>query len=199
MEMNRILSLVGVAAVLLAGGCAQTQQHAGFRQVCIADANRAAVMEATQSSLGEMLFVIDKADARHGYIRTQPLRAAQFFELWRSDSAGTFNWAQANLHSIRRRAELNVSRQDNKLCIGCRVSVQRLSLPEQEITSTARAYMAFSRSTSRMQSLELRPAQAKQAAWIDLGEDPDLAERILERIEKKLPAQTRTIQDTENL
>jgi hypothetical protein len=197
--MNRILSCSAVFAALLLDGCAQTQRRETIKQVCLADANQTAVMEAAQSSLGEMLFVIDKADARHGYIRTQPLSGAQFFELWRSDSAGGFNWAEANLHSVRRTAELNVSRQDHKLCIGCKVRVQRLTLPEQEITSTARAYMMFSRSTSVMQSLELRPGQRKQAAWIDLGEDDKLAGRILERIEKKLPAQTKTRQDTENL
>ena len=146
-----------------------------------------------------MLFVIDKADTRHGYIRTQPLPGAQFFELWRSDNAGSFNWVEANLHSVRRTAELNVSRQDDKLCIGCQVRVQRLTLPEREITSTARAYMMFSRSTSRMQSLELHSGQRKQAAWVDLGEDAELAGRILEHIEKKLPAQAKTRQDVESL
>jgi hypothetical protein len=198
--MNRILSYCNAfVALFLVAGCAQTQRDEIITQVCVAGTNQTAVMEASQSTLGEMLFVIDKADARHGYIRTQPLSGAQFFELWRSDNVGGFNWAEANLHSVRRTAELNVSRQDHKLCIGCEVRVQRLTLPQQEITSTARAYMMFSRSTSRTQSLELRPDQRKQAAWIDLGKDARLAGRILERIEKKLPAQTNTRQDTENL
>jgi hypothetical protein len=168
-------------------------------QICVPDANQTAVMEAAQNTLGEMLFVIDKADARHGYIRTQPLSGAQSFEFWRSDNTGSFNWAEANLHSVRRTAELNLSQEDDKLYIGCEVRVQRLSLPEREVSSTARAYMMFSKSTSRMQSLELGPGQRKQAAWIDLGEDDKLAGRILERIEKKLAAQTKTRQDTENL
>ena len=198
--MNRISSYGGMfAALLLLAGCAQTQRRQTVAQICVADASEAAVMQAGQSTLGEMLFVIDKADARHGYIRTQPLSGAQFFELWRSDNAGGFNWAEANLHSVRRTAELNMSRQDDKLCIGCEVRVQRLSLPEQEVTSTARAYMMFSRSTSMMQSLELRPGQRKQAGWIDLGEDDKLAGRILERIEEKLAGQTKTRQDAENL
>jgi hypothetical protein len=156
-------------AALLLVGCAQTQRRETIKQVCLADANQAALMEAAQNTLGEMLFVIDKADAQHGYIRTQPLSGAQSFEFWRSDNAGSFNWAEANLHSVRRTAELNVSQEDDKLYIGCEVRVQRLSLPEQEITSTARAYMMFSKSTSRMQSLELGPGQRKQAGWIDLG------------------------------
>ncbi|MHC4335948.1 MAG: hypothetical protein ACYSUV_19695 [Planctomycetota bacterium] len=167
--MNRILSCGGMFAALLLVGCAQTQRRETIKQVCLADANQAALMEAAQNTLGEMLFVIDKADAQHGYIRTQPLSGAQSFEFWRSDNAGSFNWAEANLHSVRRTAELNVSQEDDKLYIGCEVRVQRLSLPEQEITSTARAYMMFSKSTSRMQSLELGPGQRKQAGWIDLG------------------------------
>jgi hypothetical protein len=198
--MNRTSSYCSsFVALFFLAGCAETQRRQTVTQICVPDANQTAVMEAAQNTLGEMLFVIDKADARHGYIRTQPLSGAQSFEFWRSDNTGSFNWAEANLHSVRRTAELNVSQEDDKLYIGCEVRVQRLSLPEQEITSTARAYMMFSKSTSRMQSLELGPGQRKQAGWIDLGQDDKLAGRILERIEKKLAAQTKTRQDTENL
>jgi len=188
-----------VVALFLLAGCAHTQRPQTVTQICAADANRAAAMEAAQNTLGEMLFVIEKADTERGYIRTQPLSGAQFFEFWRCDNVGTFNRTEANLHSIRRTAELNVSRQDDKLCIGCQVRVQRLSLPERHLSSTTRAYMMFSKSTSRMQRLELGPGQRKQAGWIDLGEDDKLAARILERIERKLAAQTKTMQDKVNL
>jgi len=187
------------AVLLLLAGCAQTQQRAGIMQVCIADANEIAAMQAGEVTLGEMLFVIDKADVEHGYISTQPLVGAQFFEFWRSDNVGARNWAQANLHSIRRTAELNVSQQKNKLCISCQVRMQRLSLPEREVSSTARAYMMFSKSTSRMQRVELGPEQRKRAGWIDLGQDDKLAGKILERVEKKLAAQSKTVQDKKSL
>lgn len=186
MEMNRFLSLVGLAAVVLLAGCAHTQQRAGVRQVCIADANRAAAMLAGESALGEMLFVIDKADVEHGYISTQPLAGAQFFEFWRSDNVGVRNWAQANLHSIRRTAQLNISGVEGKVCVICEVKVQRLSLPEHEVSSSVRAYQMFSKSSRRMQSLRLRPGQRKRAAWVDLEDDGELAGEILKRIEKKL-------------
>jgi hypothetical protein len=50
-----------------------------------------------------------------------------------------------------------------------------------------------------MQSLELRPGQREQAAWIDLGEDDELAAKIVRRIEKKLASQSETRQDTKSL
>jgi hypothetical protein len=185
--MNRISSYCSViVALFLLAGCAQTQQRAGVRQVCIADANRAAAMQAGESALGEMLFVIDKADVEHGYISTQPLAGAQFFEFWRSDNVGGRNRAQANLHSIRRTAQLKISGQQEKVCVSCEVKVQRLSLPTQEVSSSVRAYQMFSKSSARMQSLRLRPGQKKHAGWVDLQSDGELAAEILERIEKKM-------------
>jgi hypothetical protein len=198
--MNRISSYFGaIVGLFLLVGCGQLQQRAGIRHVCIADANETAAMQAGESALGEMLFVIDKADVEHGYISTQPLAGAQFFEFWRSDNVGARNWAQANLQSIRRTAQLNISVRQEKVCISCEVKVQRLSMPEHEVSSSVRAYQMFSRSSARMQSLRLRPGQKKHAGWVDLQSDGELAAEILKRIEKKLstsgPAASDQIRD----
>jgi hypothetical protein len=199
--MNKIEAscFVVCALLLLGAGCAETQRHVAVENICVPGINKAEAMLRVEQVLGEMLFRIDKADAEHGYILTQPLRGAQFFEFWRSDNVGASNQALANLHSIRRTAELNVSQQEDELCISCEVRTQRLSLPERRLSSTARAYMMFSKSTSRMQRLELGPEQRKRAGWIDLGQDDKLAGKILERVEKKLAAQSKTVQDTKSL
>jgi hypothetical protein len=86
--------------------------------------------------------------------------------------------------------ELNVSRQGEELCIACNVQVQRLSLPEREISSSARAYEMFSRSSPSLQRLTLDPQQKKSMAWIDLGNDAQLAQEILRRIETRLVRRT---------
>jgi len=171
-------------------GCAgqrgQTLTLGETEPVCFADLEKTAAMHAAEDVLAKMHFVIEKADPEAGLVRTKPLTGAQFFEFWRADSAGGFNAAEANLHSIRRTVEVEVRKQDNGLCIGCDVKTERLNLPEHEVSSSARAYAMFSRSSSSLQRMRLNPKQKEGVAWVDLGKDSRLATRILERIEKQI-------------
>ena len=64
--------------------------------------------------------------------------------------------------------------------------MQRLALPERQISSSTRAYEMFSRSTSSMQSLKLNPEQKADMAWVDLGNDKRLATEILKRIKERI-------------
>lgn len=186
--MNKVKSFcfAAGAALFFLAGCAETQRYESVEQICVPDVGKAQVMQAAEDVLGQMHFTIDKADVEQGFIRTRPLPGAQSFEFWRSDNIGAFNSAEANLHSIRRTAELDINRQEEKLCIACNVKVQRLSLPEHEVSSSARAYEMFSKSTAAMQRLELRPEQKKKMAWIDLDKDVRLATEILKRIEEQI-------------
>ncbi|MCK4293684.1 MAG: hypothetical protein KAY65_10845 [Planctomycetes bacterium] len=192
-ETRRVALVCGVSAVvcgLILAGCAgqrgQTLTLVETEPVCFADLEKAAAMQAAEDVLAKMHFVIEKADADAGLIRTRPLTGAQFFEFWRTDSAGGFNAAEANLHSIRRTVELHIRKQDNGFCIGCDVKTERLNLPELEVSSSARAYAMFSRSSSSLQKMQLNPEQEEGIAWVDLGKDSRLATRILERIEKQI-------------
>ena len=171
---------------LLLSGCAPQQQFEAIEQICVPNLERPTAMQAAEEVLGEMHFTIAKLDGRSGYIRTRPLTAAQWFEFWRSDNVGAFNAAEANLHSIRRTAELNIDQQNEKLCVGCEVNVQRLSIPEYEVTSSSQAYAMFSASGPSMQRLELRPEQKRAVMWVDLGRDSRLETEILKRIEGKI-------------
>jgi len=139
-------------------------------------------MSAAETTLTRMHFDIEKADPIRGIIRTRPLTGAQFFELWRSDNVGPAHVAEASLHTIRRSVELRLQPSGNQVRIDCTVRVQRLSLPENEVASVSQAYRMYSRSTATLQRLELEPEQRENLAWIDLGDDPTLAARILKRI-----------------
>jgi hypothetical protein len=148
---------------------------------------KAEVVEITEDVLGRMHFKIDKYDPETGYIKTRPLEGAQFFEFWRSDNAGARNFTLANLHSIRRTVEINI---DNR--IDCAVRIQRLSMPEQHVTSSARAYLMFSRSSSALQTLRLNPEQQYDTAWIDMGRDKELEKEIVKRISTRLEVRRTT-------
>ncbi len=180
----RACALISCALVL--GGCTQPRRETTAGQILVPDVGKAEMMAMAEDVLGQMHFTIEKADIESGLMRTKPLPGAQFFEFWRSDNIGSDNSLQANLHTIRRTVELNISQEANQLCIRCDVRVQRLSLPERQISSSARAYEMFSRSSASLQRLTLNPQQQKYMAWIDLDNDVPLADEILRRIEEKV-------------
>ncbi len=186
--MNKLKSLYLAVCIttLLLSGCASQQQFEAVEQICVPNLERPTAMRAAEEVLGDMHFTIAKLDGRSGYIKTRPLAGAQWFEFWRSDNVGAFNTAEANLHSIRRTVELSIDQQDEKLCVGCEVNVQRLSIPEYEVTSSSQAYAMFSASRPSMQRLELRPEQKRAIVWVDLGRDSRLETEILKRIKGKM-------------
>jgi hypothetical protein len=171
-------------------GCAKEQQFTAVERICQADVDKAGAMRAAEEVLGQMHFRIEKSDAESGYIRSRPLVGGQFFEFWRSDNVGGFNWSEANLHSIRRTVELEITEQGGQMCVGCSANVQRLGLPEREVDSSAKAYAMFSDSERRMQRLELNVEQRRGMAWIGLGRDGQLETEILKRIEGELKGES---------
>ena len=189
--LSSVFCLLSVVSCLLSAGCGGNHQQAAQTEpICLANVQKFQAMQITEDVLAKMHFTVDKADAERGLITTRPLAGAQFFEFWRSDNVGAFNSAEANMHSIRRTVALNISLpagpQGKKLCIDCEVRVQRLSLPERQISSSTRAYELFSQSTSSMQSLKLNPEQKTAMAWVDLGNDKRLAAEILKRIKERI-------------
>ncbi|UCF44209.1 MAG: hypothetical protein JSV99_04655, partial [Planctomycetota bacterium] len=174
MKKVRTVLFMAWGAFFVICGCAEEQRFTAVERICQADVDKAGAMRAAEEVLGEMHFSIEKSDAESGYIGSRPLVGGQFFELWRSDNVGAFNWSEANLHSIRRIVELEVRQEGEELCIGCDVNVQRLKLPERHVSSSSGAYAMFSSSDRRMQRLEISPDQRGGMAWIDLGRDGEL-------------------------
>jgi hypothetical protein len=195
-SLNRLCLLSCLAVVAITTGCAQKQRQseAAVKPLCMVNMDKVEFMKVAEDVLVGMQFAIEKADTESGVLRTRPLSGAQFFELWRSDNAGGFNTAEANLNSIRRTAELQVSEEaSGELCVMCSVLTERLDIPEQkDITNSGRAYQLFSRSGQKIQKLELNKEQQEQMAWIDMGRDVQLETKILSRIEDHIASQKKT-------
>lgn len=183
--MNRILLFTGLSllAVSLAGCGSEPAQPS--EPVCLSDVQVGKVMAEAEDVLGRLNFVIDKADAEHGYIRTQPLTGAQAFEFWRKDNVGQFNTAEANLQTVRRTVEINVGSRDGRVCADCVVTVERMSLPERGAAGASRTSMLFTRSSTSLQHLELNPSQQASMTWIELGRDSRLEAEILGRLKAR--------------
>ena len=196
-----------ITCSLIAAGC--TQQTSPTLRTKLLDkdfyverdreSKKAYLMKIAENVLTEMYFTIEKADVNNGLIRTRPLPGAQFFEFWRSDNIGTDNALAANLHTIRRTVTLDVSQKDEQLKIDCEVQTQRLSLPNRQVSSSARVYGMFSRSSPLLQRLILNPEQEKEMAWTEMDRDSRLEAEIIRRIEARILRQTsQQLQTTEN-
>jgi hypothetical protein len=185
--MNKEEYVYLITVVLLFGlaGCGNENQIAESEPICLRTADKSRIMEIAEDVLMRMNFVIEKYNVETGFIKTKPLRGGQLFEFWRSDNTSAASAAEANLHSIRRTAQLNVSESGHQLCAKCDVEIQRLSLPEKEIVGMAQLAGMFTGSSRIRQRLGLNPEQEAGMAWIDLGPDAGLERKILTLIEKK--------------
>ncbi len=182
--LKLLLFVVSMAPVFL-GGCAESEQFKPVEQICLSEVARDEAMRTAEDVLGQMHFSIAKSDADSGLIVTRPLQGAQLFEIWRSDSVGGFNTAEANLHTIRRSAEIRIREEDGQVCIRCDVNTQRLNMPQRAEGSRSQAFKLFSEGDSSIQKLRLGPEQRQGMLWVDLGGDKVLSTAILRRIEKK--------------
>lgn len=188
---RNILFCAWVALAFLTG-CTASHRQAGEVDedaLLVSDVTVADAMSAAEDVLTRMHFTVDKADPERGLMTTRPLSGAQFIEFWRSDNVGLARALEANVHTLRRSVELQFRPAASRLAVNCTVKVQRFSLPENEVVSVSRAYRMHSQSTSTIQRLELEPWQREGLAWIDLGDDPMLARRILRRIARKIQGQ----------
>ncbi len=166
------------------------------QMVCEDGVTKVEVVQAAEHVLTRMQFPLEKLDVEQGIVRTRPLRGAQFFEFWRSDNVSAYDCTEAGLQSIRRIVELRVTKEAgdadslqptaSRLCLLCTVAVQRLSLPGNEVTSVSSAYGIYARNTPTLQRVAANRQPRRGMAWVDLGPDPALAARILERIDKRL-------------
>ena len=182
MKKNAIIkeAVIFVIIVHLAG-CAGNKYSKTEDKLCVQAATKADAMAAAERVLAGMQFEIEKLDSDAGHIRTRPLAGAQTLEFWRTDNVGAFNRAEADLHSIRRTVELEVSQQAGVLCINCKASTQRLS--ESSEQTAGRGYKAIGgQRTTRKPGRESKG----NMTWIDLGRDGQLETKILKLIEKRL-------------
>jgi hypothetical protein len=168
-------------------GCAENKYSTTIENLCSSAAIKADAMTAAEQVLVGMHFSIEKFDVDAGYIRTAPLSGAQSLELWRSDSVGSFNRSEADLHSIRRAVEINISEQAGQLCINCKATTQRLSLPQSQSTA-GQGRPVMSPDQRSVQKFKLGHEQKSNLTWTDLGRDNQLETDILKRIEKQLAA-----------
>ena len=185
MNVRKCMFAVAIAVAAVLAGCA-SQQVAAPEPLSVSGVNKTRVMSVAEDVLTQMRFTVEKADAEKGYIRTRPLRGGQLFEVWRKDNVSAAQLAEANLHSIQRTVELNITESNTGVQVKCDVGVRRLSLPENDHVIRSHAANMFTASSVAMQRLTVNEEQAQQMEWIELGPDPALETRILQLIQRRI-------------
>jgi hypothetical protein len=197
LRMNKSIlnKLFACSLLFWLAGCAENKYAKTIDQLCPPAADKTAAMTTAEQVLAGMHFGIEKFDVDAGYIRTAPLSGAQSFEFWRSDSVGSFNRSEADLHSIRRAVEINIDEQAGQLCINCRATTQRLSLPQSQ-SAAAQSRPVMSPDQRSVQKFKLGREQKSNLTWTDLGRDSQLETEILKRIESRLTADKKQLAAT---
>ena len=193
MNKSILNKLLACSLLFWLAGCAQNKYTKTIEQLCPPAATkadstsspRAEAMATAEQVLVGMHFGIEKFDVDAGYIRTAPLSGAQSLEFWRSDSVGSFNRSEADLHSIRRAVEINISEQAGQLCINCKATTQRLSMPQSQ-SAAGQSRPVMSPDQKSVQKFKLGREQKSNLTWTDLGRDNQLETEILKRIESRL-------------
>jgi hypothetical protein len=185
--MKKIVTILFLmTGCILLSGCGSEQQAVSDDPVCLPNTLTDQAMKTAQAVLLKMHFDIEKYDTDARYIRTRPLSGAQFFEIWKQDNASASSAAQANLYSLRRIVELDFTPQNTTTCVQCRAQVLRLSIPERPIEGATRMGGAYTKSSSRYQTLEVDRHKQAQIEWIDVGPDHDLQRKILKLIQRDI-------------
>ena len=195
MNKSILNKLLACSLLFWLAGCAENKYTKTIEQLCPQTADKAQAMSACEQVLTGMHFGIEKFDVDAGYIRTAPLSGAQSFEFWRSDSVGSFNRSEADLHSIRRAVEINIGEQAGQLCINCKATTQRLSLPQiQNAAGQSRPVMSPDQKS--LQKFKLGREQKSNLTWTNLGRDNQLETEISKRIESRLTADKKQLAAT---
>lgn len=189
--MKKIELFFGVcSAVLFLCGCGEIQRLEKPKPVCVLGLSKSEAMAAAEEVLGQMHFVVAKADVQRGILQTRPLPGAQFFEFWRDDVSGDYQTTESNIHTTRRTVELTMFEQGQKVCIACDVKVERLSISEFDIEERRSGEHGFEKFSDRRSSskanLELKSLGGSNKEWISLGGDSRLERLILRRLEARI-------------
>lgn len=171
---------------LLAGGCSDPSKLAPSQPISLRNARMQQAMEASQEVLRDMGFAIEKFDVEKGMVKTRPLSGSQFFEVWRSDNVGGYNFAEANLHSLRRTVFVNIYSDGPQLMARCDAQVQRLFMPQKQIASVSQAAGLYTQGNINQQRLQTQSEQEEMMTWMDLGADSALETEILRRLRNKI-------------
>ncbi len=197
------VSFVLCAAMLLVG-CQAPPAADGPTRMTLHIADYDTFLDDALSLLRRADYPPDYVDRSQGLIISEPATAAQWFEPWRIDAPGPYQTLEASMHTIRKRVTVRLLPSgadvaDDTLIepiadmpargpFDVRVLVEkhRYSTPERQITTASGALSMYSNRIPTTAGVRARG----QHAWVSLGRDVLMEERLLDRLAALAPATT---------
>ena len=196
--IKTVCTITTICVITVLSGCSagtNTLNHKDKTdRIVLTDTDKTDAMQTAEDVLTDMHFKIAKSDRRLGIIRTRPLPAAQWFEMWRNDSFTPADKLEANIQSLQKTAVLKISQENEQTIINCTARTYRLNLPTDPPDSSAAAQALFT-STLPAENTNHRNSKRKMS-WNLLGKDTALSAEILRRISNKINKKGRTGEGT---
>lgn len=187
LDMKRSLPILGAMVMPLVAlllGCQGPRPAIKDVQIQLSDeAAYRQFWQHTLDSVRHFGYSLDRVDPPAGMVISDPLTSKQWFEFWRNDTLDAAGVTEASLHTIRRQVRVEVHRDagsPDAYFVTARVSVQRLSQMERQITNSATAARAFTGKAPAVQSSST--SMEMTGFWVDLGRDRTLERAILYRV-----------------
>ncbi len=124
----------------------------------------------------------DRQDRLNRVITTFSDTSPQYWEFWRPFPTSGFDRFEANIQTVRRRAEVSFvsAAQANEYDMSVRVDVERYCLAERQATDAASAFQMFG---AKLPTTEGRSDVGQVGAyWLPIGRDGKMESALLERI-----------------
>lgn len=134
-------------------------------------------------------FVIDREERARwvgdvlveGYLETRPLSGATVLEPWHDDSVTRYDRWEATLQTIRRRAVVRVTPDQDGFLVEIAVYKELEDLPRPQQDTAGGATFRYDDSLERYREPVADPVATK--GWISLGRDTALEQEMLARLQ----------------
>jgi len=166
--------------VVAAAGCATVATARFPNPSTFTDTPPARVEAVARQVLLGLRFRPILPEKSRGLIETEPVTGASWFEFWREDTIGPMQVAEASLHTVRRRVTLSVSPEGGGSKVFVRVVKERRFAPGGGPETVGETFNVYE--TSDTQLMKEDVLAEKDVEWIEMGRDPLLEQRILQRI-----------------
>ncbi len=172
-------------AVSLTSGCVDPPRDPGPVQADVyvdSAEDFDSLWETTLRVLRRWHLTPDRQDPRHGVITTEPITTQQWFEFWRHDAMGPYQWLESSMHTVQRLAKIKIDRlpESGRYRINVVVDVFRMSAAERQVTTPSGALVMFSEKLPTEQGDPVKPHESTH--WVHLGRDPKMEGVLLQRI-----------------
>lgn len=184
------LSIIFAATANFLVGCHAPPQPSGPTEIVVRISDRERFFDDAMTVLREHDFQPRRLERDQGLLVAGPTTAGQWFEVWRGDTRGDYNTAEANLHTVRHTvtlrldpetgSELGASVDAERFRLSLRVDKERLSAVERQVTTTGAALTIFSERVPTVEGYR-DPLDATRQ-WVPRGRNGQLESYLLRRV-----------------